>query len=187
MPSILSHIALLVPNAEASAKILSARGIACNAPESFAAEGTKEIYVGSYSDQTSLLLLLEAISEGPYKRALNKRGPGLHHIAIDVLNLQDTIAKATKVGWQLHPESEHTMKHKTAWLFHKGVPLIEVQERKDLSKKPHKVSKIEFPVSQENLELFNVLGLRDLISYGKDFNLAIDGQSVSFTNLNVTE
>ncbi len=56
----LSHVALLVPSVEDSAKVLESRGIKSEKPEVFESEGTKEVYVGSYDNQSALLLLLEA-------------------------------------------------------------------------------------------------------------------------------
>lgn len=77
----LSHIAFLVESAHDSAKKLEQKGFPVGPAESFEGEGTLEIYVGDPS-HTSLLLLMQAEGDGAYKRALQKRGPGLHHIAI---------------------------------------------------------------------------------------------------------
>lgn len=179
-----SHIALLVSSVEASARWLKDRGINCGEPESFESEGTKEIYVGSYAEQAGLLLLLEAVSDGPYKRALSKRGPGLHHIAIDVLNIETFLSQAQASGWTLHAESEHTMKYKTAWLFRKGLPtLIEVHQTKELSKKSKKVSKIELSLTKENLSFFKDIGLGELVFEGRELYLTVDNQRMSFAQL----
>ena len=88
------------------------------------------------------------ISDGPYQSAMKKRGPSLHHIAIDVLNLKDCLSRAEALGWQLHPISHKSIpEYQTAWLFHKEIPtLIEVHERKNLSTSAYKVSKVELPV-----------------------------------------
>ena len=73
MKSILSHIALLVPSVDKSAVYLLDNGIKCGEPEVFESEGTKEIYVGDYQDQTGLLLLLEAIIACEIKRGFRFR------------------------------------------------------------------------------------------------------------------
>ncbi len=184
MNSSLSHIALLVPSAEASAKFLNAQGIETEAPEVFESEGTKEIYVGSYETQKGLLLLLEAISDGPYKRAMTKRGPSLHHIALDVLNVAEFVLKAQAEGWTLHSASTETMTHKTAWLFSKGVPtLIEVHQKKQLSSKPAKVSKLELPMKNEHTALFDGIGLGDVVFRSEELRLTADGRNMSFAQI----
>ncbi len=184
MESCFSHIALLVPSVEASAQFLKSRGLEAGTPETFESEGTKEVYVGSYATQTGLLLLLEAISDGPYKKALEKRGPSLHHIALDVLNIEKFVMKAQRVGWKLHPTSEQTMEYQTAWLFLKGVPtLIEVHQKKELSSKPSKVSLVEIPIVKDQIPIFAGIGLKDFISLGQDLSLTIGGQKLSFSQI----
>lgn len=184
MESCFSHIALLVPSVEKSAQFLKSRGLETGTPETFESEGTKEVYVGSYATQAGLLLLLEAISEGPYKRAMEKRGPSLHHIALDVLDIEKFITKALKVGWELHAASEQTMEYKTAWFFLKGVPtLIEVHQKKELSSKPIKVSRIEIPIANSQMALFDEIGLKDIISIGPELFVTIDGKKLSFAQI----
>ena len=184
MKSSLSHVALLVPSAEVSAAFLNSRGITTADPEVFESEGTKEIYVGTYEKQSGLLLLLEAVSEGPYKTAMMKRGASLHHIAIDVLNIEDFSLEAQKIGWNLHPISNETMSYKTAWFFLKGVPaLIEVHQKKELSTKPLKVSKLELPIKKEQVALFKGIGLGDVVSQGEDILLTVDGHKLRFDQI----
>ena len=188
MNSSFSHVALLLPSVEASAAFLRAQGIETEAPEAFDSEGTKEIYVGSYAKQSGLLLLLEPISPGPYERAMTKRGPSLHHIAIDVHDVEGFSLMAQKQGWKLHAASEKTMAYQTVWLFLKGVPtLIEVHQKKELSSKPKKVSKIEIPIQEEQVELFEAIGLGGLISRTAELHLTIDGRRLSFAEINRTK
>lgn len=184
MNSSLSHIALLVPAVEASAKVLNAHRIETDTPEIFESEGTKEVYVGSYGKQKGLLLLLEAISEGPYKKAMEKRGPSVHHIAIDVLDVEKFTHHAQGIGWKLHSASAQTMTHKTAWLFLKGVPaLIEVHQKKELSSKPLKVSQLELPIRKEHMTLFDGIGLGDIVSQSEQIALTVDGHKLTFTQI----
>lgn len=56
----LSHVALLVSSVDKSAAYLSTQGFKCGETEFFESEGTKEIYVGDYQDQSGLLLLIES-------------------------------------------------------------------------------------------------------------------------------
>ena len=133
--------------------------------------------MGTYAKQSGLLLLIEAISAGPYQRTLKKRGPSLHHIAIDVLNSAEFVERAQALGWQLHPKSP-------GWLFKKGIPiLIEVQEKKALSKKPLKVSRLELPITIEDLLLFNGIGLGDIVGRKEEVGLIVDGQKITFAQI----
>ena len=186
MRSSFSHVALLVKSVDNSSSFLNSQGIKTQDPETFESEGTKEVYVGSYGTQSGLLLLLEAISEGPYKKALIKRGPSLHHLAIDVLNVEQFSALAQKVGWKLHPISEETMSYKTIWLFCKGIPtLIEVHQKKELSTKPLKVSKLELPIKEDQWGLFDGIGLGHIVSTGQEFSFTVDGIKLNFTQIGV--
>jgi len=179
-----SHVALLVPSVETSAQFLNSRGIETCAPESFEAEGTKEIYVGSYDKRSALLLLLEAISDGPYQNAMRKRGPSLHHLAIDVLDVERFVQSAQNIGWALHPASARTLSYKTAWLYLKGVPtLIEVHQKKDLSSKPAQVSKLALPIQEEHLPLFDGIGLGDVISCAGEIKLTVEGRVLTFREI----
>jgi hypothetical protein len=185
MKSSLSHVALLVPSAETSAKYLQTQGMQTQAPEIFDSEGTKEVYVGSYSDQRGLLLLLEAISEGPYKRAWAKRGASVHHISIDVLDLDSFLIHAIGFGWKSHEANATTIpKHQTAWLYLKGVPtLIEVTQKKEFASKPLKVSNLELPLLPGHMALFDGIGLGDLISASNEIRLTVEGRRLSFKDI----
>lgn len=179
-----SHVALLVSSVEKSAEFLRTQGVRTGEVETFDSEGTKEVYVGSYGSQRGLLLLLEAISKGAYQRALEKRGPSLHHLAIDVLNVEKFLPMAEKAGWQIHPITEKTLSHHTAWLFCKGIPaLIEVHQRKELSSKSPKVSKIEMPIQREQISLFEAIGLGNTVSAGEKLRVTVDGKSWSFDEI----
>ncbi len=86
---------MLVRSVEKSGRKLEGKGYDIGPVDTFEAEGTKEIYV-NYGNAGSLLLM-EAIGPGPYQRALEKRGPGLHHIAVDVEKIVKSLVQAR--GW----------------------------------------------------------------------------------------
>lgn len=96
--------------------------------ESFPAEGTQEQYI-QLTEQSPKLLLLQPIAEGPYARALAKRGPGLHHLGVSTASIEKRIPQLTQHGLFLHPISIQTLKQGTVWLCRPGMPfLIEVFE-----------------------------------------------------------
>lgn len=116
----LHHVALLVPRLEPALAGVRALGLEAGPIEAFPAEGTREAYCGQGAAR---LLLLEATGPGPYRRALAKRGPGLHHVAVAV---PDGPAFATSSGWLLHPRTLATQPQ-TLWLARPGVgALVEV-------------------------------------------------------------
>lgn len=178
-----SHVALLVPSVEASGEYLKSCGFQLGAPEIFEGEGTKELYAGSYATQKGLLLLLEAVVEGPYKRALAKRGPSLHHIALDVLDVEGFIPHAQKSGWKLHPASQGTLSYQTAWLYQQGLPLIEVHQTKKLSAKSAQVTHVGLPVDRKQVELFHALGLKGIVESDNELCLTADGREMTFKQI----
>lgn len=96
--------------------------------EEFPGEGTRELYLPP-DPGGARLLLLEPCGEGPYRRALGKRGPGLHHVALEV---PDVLAFAiASPGWLAVPASlEGWRRQGTLWLARPGVgTLLEVSPR----------------------------------------------------------
>lgn len=161
----LNHVALLTHDVTKVANKLEKLGFKVGKEETWDGEGTREIYVGDHT-HTGLLLLMEPIREGAYRRALLKRGPGLHHLAIDVLNLKEFILDLSDSRWLLHPRSIKTMQAtQTAYLARPGVPtLIEIQQRDRLNENPLFISSMELPISQAHEPLFSALGLSDLVA-----------------------
>lgn len=142
----LDHVALLVKSVEATSKRLAALGWPVNDIESFPGEGTRECYVGS-PDHTARLLLCEAADpDGPYGRALAKRGPGIHHVAVNVTALDDYIDDLSGSGWLLLPQSLRTIRDgRTAWLARPGTGLlVEVHERTSKDR-PAFLTRLEIP------------------------------------------
>lgn len=84
-----SHVAILVSSVRKAAAYLRQFDFQIGKEEDWDGEGTREIYVEVA--KANSLLLIEPIKPGAYQRALDKRGPGLHHLAIDVLNLEKYI------------------------------------------------------------------------------------------------
>ena len=183
----LSHVALLVPSVEKAAAYLRTFKFDIGDLSEFESEGNREIYVEF--EKCNSLLLLEPLKDGPYQQALKKRGPGLHHIAIDVLNIEDFILSISGSGWLLHPVSLKTLKDsKTAYLAKPGFPsLIEVQEKKSLKKGSHFVSQINIQMNEKNLHLAKFVGLESLFCCNaksqNSVELVLDSQTVLLNNL----
>lgn len=91
--------------------------------ESFPSEGTQEQYV-ELAKGSPKLLLLQAIADGPYARALEKRGPGLHHIGVKTPSIEAMIATLSEQGLLLHPITIRTLAQGVAWLCRPGLPFL---------------------------------------------------------------
>jgi catechol 2,3-dioxygenase-like lactoylglutathione lyase family enzyme len=116
----IDHVALLVRSVERAAEALKRLGVgSIGAKDAFPGEGTAEIYVGD-PERGARLLLMEAIGPGPYRRALAKRGPGLHHLALVAGDVQAAVARGTAAGWVLKKPGA------VSWLARPGAPLLEL-------------------------------------------------------------
>lgn len=206
LPVAVNHVALLVPSVKKAAAVLTREGFPVGPAERWEGEGTLEIYVGKRevekretgergtidraradggtsfaeapSAQSALLLLMEPVAPGAYRRALDKRGPGLHHIAIDVPSAEAFLAGAPG-GWLLHPRSLETYRRtKTVYLGRPGMPtLIEVQEREPTGGAPF-VERVSLPLAGagEEIARFESLGLGSFVEAGPAPALRIAGR-----------
>lgn len=156
MKTALNHVAFLVKSIESALERNSFSSGDLGEIEDFASEGTREIYVGR--SVMGRVLLMQAIGDGPYQRALEKRGEGLHHIALDVENIDEFINQISGSGWYLHPRSlDLYNKSKQVYLCRPGIPvLIEIQERKIFAEDDYFIQKVGFPFKSE--ALLNALG-----------------------------
>ncbi len=174
----LSHVAVLVPSVRKAADHLAQFGFNIGKEQEWEGEGTREIYIEQ--DKANSLLLIEAFKPGPYRRAMEKRGPGLHHVAIDVLDLEPFLESLTGSGWLLHPASVRTIKQsQTAYLARPGFPaLIEVQGREELYDDPIFITQVslKFDPSLENL--LNRVGLNSIVYRSEDRTLTMGDRTV---------
>lgn len=179
-----SHVALLVPSVRKAGDYLSKFDFQIGKEEVWDGEGTREIYVER--EKGNSLLLMEPIKPGAYQRALEKRGPGLHHLAIDVLNLESYLESLAGSGWLLHPTSIKTMKQsQTAYLARPGFPaLIEVQERKELTEHQLFVQEVSIPFDSTLNGLLKHIGLMRIVkSSSEDATLSLGGQVILLRDL----
>lgn len=179
-----SHVAVLVPSVSKAAAHLAKFDFQIGKEEVWDGEGTKEIYVEG--SKANSLLLMEPIKAGAYQRALEKRGPGLHHLAIDVINLESFLDSLAGSGWLLHPLSVKTMQQsQTAYLARPGFPsLIEVQSRKEISERPMFVKKVSLPFDPTLVRLTKSIGLQEIIELSDgQTKLTMDSHVISLEEL----
>lgn len=166
--NLLNHVALLCRSVERAAAKLRAMGFEIGAREIFEGEGTAEIYVGGADAKRGLILLMEPVAPGAYERAMKRRGPGLHHIAVDVPAIAPFLAEIARSGWLLHPNSltSHA-RHRTVYLIRPGFPaIIEIQEREGHATRlqaPALVTGLRLATAEARAEnLLACLGLAEL-------------------------
>lgn len=178
MTSVLNHVAVLVANIEAVVEKQLFTKEQLGIIEEFEAEGTRELYVGQKMD-IGKVLFMQAFGEGPYKAALEKRGPGLHHVALDVLNIDDFVKSLAGSGWLLHPKSLAYYKaQKSVYLCRPGIPLlIEVQQvEKFYDDDVSFIEEITLPLGDNRL-LESLCC--DRIKMGTEMTMRIGGNSLS--------
>lgn len=179
----IDHVAILVTRIEDFGKRLPA-GLLPQEIEEFEAEGTREQYVLPEGPYSGALLLMQPNGEGPYQRAMQKRGPGLHHICIKVENLSEYIAGIAQSGFLLHPYSLESMKRGTAYLCRPGIGfIIEVEElnkNTDLQQ-PSIIESITLELEEKELEMCkNIFGERIVAGPACFLTLAPDKKHLNF-------
>lgn len=178
-----SHVALLVPSVRKAADHLATFGFRIGDEEVWEGEGTREIYVEG--DKSNSLLLMEPAKPGAYERALKKRGPGLHHLAIDVLDIDSFIDSLSGSGWLLQPASLKTLKRsRTVYLARPGFPaLIEVQEKDELLSREPFVTNVALPFEALLTRLLAPVGLSSLVTPSSALTLTCAGSTIKFGDL----
>lgn len=179
-----SHVAILVPSVGRAADHLRQFGFQVGKEETWEGEGTREIYVER--DKANSLLLMEPAKPGAYQRAMEKRGPGIHHLAIDVPDLEDYIQSIENSGWFLHPSSIRIMKRaRVVYLTRPGFPaLIEVQEQNEENNSSAFVETVTLQMENSLAHLIEHVGLADIIHPSKkETELSLAGRIVRLQDL----
>lgn len=175
-----SHVAVLVPSVLKAADYCRQLGFEVGEEDVF--PETREIYV--QGSERNALLLMEAADTGSYRRALQKRGPGIHHLAIDVLDLDEFLSSIAGSGWLLHLNSLQTMREfRTAYLARPGFPaLIEVQEKAELMDGPLFVDAVSLPFDPAFTRLVKSVGLGQTVAPGIP-SLSLRGKPIALDTL----
>ena len=156
----LDHVALVVRSIEEAVERLQLE-VDLGAIDTFPAEGTRELYVGEPSQAGKLLLMQPTGDNGPYARALKKRGEGLHHIAFCVPDVRAYVGSVAETGWLLHPRSlEELERCGTVWLCRPGVrSLVELTARKPNYEGTPVVTEVGIPSTTDLSALVGALGV----------------------------
>ena len=99
-PSKIEHIGIAVNDLESSVKFFeSVFGLKCYKIEEVPEEKVRTAFFSL--GKTKIELLESTDPEGPITRFIEKRGEGIHHIAIIVSGLEDRLVEAQKAGVML--------------------------------------------------------------------------------------
>lgn len=125
------HIAFLVRSVEATSKCFP-NSCTQHQIEEQPAEGTLERYITFGDESFPSVLLMQAVADGPYMRAMNNRGPGIHHIGCECSSFEEVLLSSNIGRLFLHPISMKTILYRTLWLCRPGLPfLIELNQKND--------------------------------------------------------
>ena len=96
IPHLLDHVGIATPSISGAARHYELlTGTPCSAIESIPAHGVNVAFVGQIE------LLEPSGEESPLRRFLDRRGPGLHHVAYRVPDLVDALRRLHEDGAQL--------------------------------------------------------------------------------------
>jgi len=168
-----NHIAILVRNLDSVSKSLP-RACTLHVPEEQPTEGTRERYVTFGDEKVPALLLIQAIEDGPYSRAMEKRGPGLHHIGCVCGDIEKEMSECSMRRLLLHPISLRTRKVGVVWLCRPEVPyLVELMENPEQSAIQFDQATIRLPVGTRMPRFASTLSSNLTIETGDIQNIVL--------------
>jgi methylmalonyl-CoA epimerase len=135
----LDHVAIALPSIAAALPTYELlTGAAGSSPEHVVGQRVNAVFLG---DSGCRLELLEPTSpDSPIARFLDRRGPGLHHIAYRVADLDAALAKLAAAGIRLIDAAPRkgAYGHRVAFLHPSGLNgvLVELVEAKPVSARP---------------------------------------------------
>ncbi|MFA5139365.1 MAG: methylmalonyl-CoA epimerase [Elusimicrobiota bacterium] len=130
----LDHIAIAVPDLEEALKVYrDALGLALTHSEEVAAQKVRVAFLrGSSGDGTCVELLAPTSPDGAVAKFLGSKGPGLHHLALRVDDIEASMQRLRAMGKAPMEERPRAgaKGHKVCFLHpkHAGGVLIELVE-----------------------------------------------------------
>ncbi|HHO54545.1 MAG TPA: VOC family protein [Deltaproteobacteria bacterium] len=129
----LDHVAIVVPElSEALERFTRDLGIALDHVEDVVAAQTRTAFL-PVAGPTTIELITPLQGEGPLVRALERRGPGLHHLCFCTDDLDGDVARLRQRGWRFTTEAPTPGAHGTQVMFihprSTGGVLIELAQR----------------------------------------------------------
>ena len=129
----IEHIGIAVKNLQASEQLFEALlGSKVYKRETVESEGvaTSFLQIG----ETKIELLAATRDDSPIAKFIDKKGEGIHHIAFEVENIQQTITEKTALGFEIiHAQPKDGADNKLIAFFHPkstGSVLTEICQEK---------------------------------------------------------
>jgi methylmalonyl-CoA/ethylmalonyl-CoA epimerase len=128
----LDHIAIAVPDLDAAVRrFVDDLGLSLDGQDDVPSQKTRTAFI-PVAGPTRIELVTPIGGEGPIQAALDKRGPGLHHICFRVDDLDADVARLKAKGWAFTTASPTAGAHGTRVIFvhpkSAGGVLIELSE-----------------------------------------------------------
>lgn len=115
MSARLSHIGVLVHRIDAAASLYQCLGLSEAARETFPQENIQMAFVPV--EDIRIELMEPLAGTGPLARFLATRGEGIHHLAFEVPDIEQALARARAAGVRLLDETPRTGAHHTRVAF----------------------------------------------------------------------
>ena len=116
MITALDHIAIAVPDLEASIKrFMEDFGLEFSGTEDVEAAKTSTAFFPL--PPTSIELVHPLRGEGPIAKYLEKKGGGMHHLCFRTDNIEEDIARLTKKGYQFLSDGPSNGAHNSKVIF----------------------------------------------------------------------
>lgn len=115
MSARLSHIGVLVHRVDAAAALYQLLGLSEAAREMFPQENIRMAFVPV--EDIRIELMEPLAGGGPLARFLATRGEGIHHLAFEVPDIQQALARARSAGMRLIDETPRIGAHHTRVAF----------------------------------------------------------------------
>lgn len=112
MPPKLDHVGIAVKDLKEAIKLYEAMGLKVDHIEEVPSEKVRTAFI-QVGEFAKIELLESTAPDGPIAKAIEKRGEGVHHVALRVDNIEAAMAAAKKAGLQLVSDQPRPGAHGT--------------------------------------------------------------------------
>ncbi len=102
-PLRIDHIGIAVPNLDEALATYEALGLVSAGVEEVAEQKVRVAFLPC--GDSEIELLESTAEDGPIAKFIEKKGPGIQHIAIRVDNIEEAIAQMKEKGWRMIDET----------------------------------------------------------------------------------
>lgn len=173
----IDHVAVLTADVE-RLRAAAPTWLRAGDVETFPSEGTVECYLRPTAAGAPSVLVVEPIADGPYRSALDRRGPGLHHVAWTTDDLDRAVDRFVDIGLRVHEVTATARAHGTAWMYRDGLPLlVELIETSERVAAAQPAVRIDLPATIAGFEQPPLPGLTTAIGERPDLVIRVGSES----------